>query len=255
VIGAQMWQLGTLGVLTLASVGWMTLAIVRLFTRRATCAAALRQATDVESALVGGTVPDGARVFDGWSYRVGARFAGRVRVAVYGDRVAVAGPRVPRRVYATWIWIQGLALSLALPALVAAPITGEWRWGWLGLGLFAASFAVSMGGAGLWPGLGELFVDGLGRFKAVEFPRECVRDVDIGEGWSKGGLGVVLFPYKAGVDRMSAGRAVSFFAPDESGHEVRFAVDVFTEERASELRDLLAQESRDSGIESTVEGA
>lgn len=238
--GAQLWQLGTLGFVALVSVGWMGLAIVRLLTRRASCTAVLRQATDVESALVGGTVPDGARIFDGWSYRVGARFAGRVRVAVYSDRIAVAGPRVPRWVYATWIWVQGLALSLAIPAAVAAIIMMDWRWLLVGLGLFVGSFAVSMGGAGLWPGLGELFVDGLGHFKAMEFPRTSVLDVDIGEGWSKGGLGVVLFPYKAGVDKMSAGRAVSFFAPDEFGHEVRFAVDVFTKDRACELRDLLA---------------
>lgn len=239
-IDAQLWQLGALGVMTLWSIGWMSLAIVRLFSRRASCAALLRQATDAESALVGGTVPDGARILDGWSYRVGARFAGRVRIAVYSDRIAVAGPRIPRWLYAMWIWIQGLTLSLAIPATAAAIIMMDWRWLLVGLGLLVGSFAVSMGGAGLWPGLGELFVDDLGHFKAVEFPRTSVHDVDIGEGWSKGGLGVVLFPYKAGIDRMSAGRAVSFFAPDESGHEVRFAVDMFTGDRACELRDLLA---------------
>jgi hypothetical protein len=239
VFDAQPWQLGALSLVTLLSVGWMGIAIARLSSRRATSSAVLRQATDVESALVGGVVPDGARVFDGWSYRVGARFAGRVRVAVYPDRVSVAGPRIPRWLYDVWIWVQGLMLSLAIPAAVAAAVMLDWRWLLVALGVFAGSFAISMGGAGLWPGLGELFVDRLGHFKALEFPSDSVREIDIGSGWSKGGLGVVLFPYKAGVDKMSEGRAVSFFAPDEFGREVRFAIDVFTEDRARELRALL----------------
>ena len=50
----------------------------------------------------------------------------------------------------------------------------------------------------------------------------------------------MLFPYKAGVDRMAAWRAVSFFAPDESGREVRFAVHTCSDEDADELSGMLA---------------
>ena len=64
-------------------------------------------------------------------------------------------------------------------------------------------------------------------------------EVDIGKGWSKGGFEVVLFPYKAGIDRMSEGLAVSFFAPDEDGHEVRFALSMYTKEKARELAEAL----------------
>jgi hypothetical protein len=78
-----------------------------------------------------------------------------------------------------------------------------------------------------------------GHFKALDFPLASVREVDIGRGWAKGGLEVVLFPYKAGVDKMAEGLAVSFYAPDEAGREVRFAVDLYTPERARELADLL----------------
>ena len=238
----QVWQQIVIVVVAFGSITWMSLAIVGLLSRSARDTATVRDATRVESALVGGVVPEGARVFDGWSYRVGARFAGRVRVAVYDDHVAVAGPRVPRVLYELWIWAQGLLLVLVVPALAAAIVTVDWRWALVALALFAVSFAISMGGAGLWPGLGELgaSTDG-GFFKALEFPRALVSDVRIGKGWSAGGLGIVLLPYKAGIDAMAGVRAVSFFGPDEHGHEVRFAVHMHSDEDARQLSDLLAR--------------
>jgi hypothetical protein len=235
----QMWQIIVIALVALVSVSWMSLAIARLFSRPASGRASIRPGIAVESGLVGGSIPEGARVFDGWSYRVGARFAGRVRITVYEDRVAVAGPRVPRWLYELWIWAQGLLLALVPPALVAAAVTLDWRWLVAAIGLWIASFGVSFGGAGLWPGLGEVSND-RGYFKAVEFPRSSVREVDVGKGWAKGGLEVVLLPYVAGIDQMAAGRAVSFFAPDELGREVRFAIDVYTEEYARELAELLS---------------
>jgi len=234
-----LWQLVSRALATLGSLAWMSAAIVRLFSSRSAGVASVREATDVESALVGAAVPDGARVFDAWSYRVGARFAGRIRIAVYPDRVVVAGPRVPRALYQLWVWIQGLLLALVLPAALTAALTLRGSWLLAAGALFALSFAVSMGGAGLRPGLDELFVDEIGRFRALEFPRTSVREVDIGKGWSKGGFDVVLFPYKAGIDAMSEGNAVSFFAPDESGREVRFAMTVYPADGARELADLL----------------
>jgi hypothetical protein len=236
----QVWQQVVVGAVAALALGWMSFAIVRLFTRRAAQSGAVREGTAVESALVAGVVPEGARVFDGWSYRVGARFAGRVRVAVYPDRVAVAGPRVPRRLYQGWIWLQGLLLALVAPALAGAVVALDWRWLVAALVLLVVSFAVSMGGAGLWPGLGELgaSTEG-GYFKALEFPRASVRDVAIGKGWSRGGLEVVLLPYKAGIDAMAGVRAVSFFAPDENGREARFAIHMHSDADARELADLL----------------
>ena len=74
---------------------------------------------------------------------------------------------------------------------------------------------------------------------ALEFPRNAIREVDIGKGWSKGGFEVILFPYLAGINKMAEDRTVSFFAPDETGHEVRFAVDMYAESKANELAGLL----------------
>ena len=236
----QVWQQAVIAIAAVVSLGWMSFAVVGLFSRSASGRALVRDGTAVESALVGGAVPAGARVFDGWSYRVGARFAGRVRVAVYPEQVAVAGPRVPRRLYELWVWAQGLLLALVIPVVAAAVVTLDWRWLLAAAATLVVSFAVSMGGAGLWPGLGELTATPVGGFfKALEFPRASVCQVDIGKGWNKGGLEVVLLPYTVGIDSMAAGRAVSFFAPDEGGHEVRFAIHMHSDEDALDLADLL----------------
>lgn len=238
----QEWQWITCLVIAIVAVGAMSSAIIRLFTRQASTKATLRRASPVESGLFVKTAPKEVQVFDAWAFRMGARFAGRSRLTVYEDRVAVAGPRVPRRLYQVWVWIQGVLLALVLPLLLAAVVNLDWRWLVVAVVTFVVSFAVSMGGAGLWPGLGELFeVEGC--FMAVEFPRSSIREVNIGKGWSKGGFEVVLFPYKAGIDKMSEGLAVSFFAPDEHGHEVRFALAAYTTEKARELAEMLRGDS------------
>lgn len=234
----QPWQWIISGVAGVVAVGVMSSAITRLFTRKAPTKAIWRRSTRLESALFETVLPEGARVFDGWAYRMGARFAGRSRLTVYPDRVAVAGPRVPRRLYQAWIWIQGILLALVLPLLVAAIVDLSWRWLVVALVAWLLSYGISFGGAGLWPGLGELFEED-GCFMAVEFPRDSIHEVSIGKGWSKGGFAVVLFPYKAGIDRMSEGIAVSFFAPDEHGHEVRFAFAMYTKAHACALAEVL----------------
>ena len=238
----QPWQWITCLAIAIVAVGVMSAAIIRLFTRRASTRATLRRASPVESGLFVRAVPGEVQVFDAWAFRMGARFAGRTRLTIYEDRVAVAGPRVPRRLYQVWVWAQGVLLALVIPLLVAAIVNLDWSWLIVAVVTFVVSFAVSMGGAGLWPGLGELFEEE-GCFMAVEFPRSSIREVNIGKGWSKGGFEVVMFTYKAGIDKMSEGLAVSFFAPDEHGHEVRFALAAYTTEKARELAEMLRGDS------------
>ena len=239
------WQQSVIALVGLVATGWLAAAVVRLFSARASASAIVRPGSTVESGLVGGIVPPEARVFDGWSYRMGARFAGRVRIAVYPDSIAVAGPRVPSGIYKVWVWLQALLLAAVFPALAAAIMLLDWRYLLWTVGLFVLSWAVSMGGAGLWPGLGEVTAEGEeGRLKALAFPRNASRKIDIGKGWSKGGFAVILFPYLAGINKMAEGRAVSFFAPDETGHEVRFALHMYAEPKANELAGLLRSVSK-----------
>jgi hypothetical protein len=97
----------------------------------------------------------------------------------------------------------------------------------------------SAAGAGLWPGLGEMDYIEAGRFHAVEFAAARVHDVKVGPGWADGGIDAVLLPVKGGIDAMSVGRAVSFFAPDEDGRDVRYAVHMTSEADADALSALL----------------
>lgn len=218
------WQWATVGLVAAICVVGMGWTINSMFGRSAEAPATLREATAFESARADGVVPTGARAFDGYSYRVPGRLAGRMRMVVEGDKVSLAGPRVAPAIYESWIWVQGLTLALVPAALMAALVRLDWRWLLAALGIFLFSFVFSSLGAVAWPGLGELDYLEAGRFKAIEFPIASVHDVKIGEGWADGGIDIVLLPYKAGIDQMAADRAVSFFAPDEKGRDVRYAV-------------------------------
>lgn len=234
------WQLIVVGVVAVACVAYMSFTIVRMFGRRAEGPPATpREATAFESARVGAEPPANARAFDGFSYRVPGRMAGRSRLVVEGDTLSLAGPRVPFGIYAFWIWLQGLLLALVPAAFVAAALRLDWKWLVTGLALFIAGQAVSALGAGLWPGLGETeYIEG-GRFKAVEFRLEQVHDVKIGAGWADGGIDVVVMPVVKGIDKLAEGRAVSFFAPDEAGRDVRYAFHFASDEDANEFSAVL----------------
>ena len=234
------WQSSLIALAAAASFGWFGAAVVRLFSRRAATRAALREGTALESGLVGAAVPAGERAFDAWAYRVGARFAGRIRVVVRPTTITIAGPRVPRGLYRAWIVTQSLLLAAVPPLVVAAVVTGGGLLALLGLGAFVFSWLVSSLGAGLWPGLGEFeSLETGGRFRALEVPRASVHEVDVGPGWSKGGLDVVLLPYVRALNAMVGPRPVSFFGPDEDGLEVRFALHMFSDDAARTLAGLL----------------
>ena len=90
-------------------------------------------------------------------------------------------------------------------------------------------------------GLGETeYIEG-GRFKAVEFRVEPAHDVKIGAGWADGGIDVVVMPVVKGIDNLAEGRAVSFYAPDDAGRDVRHAFHFASDEDASEFAGLLGR--------------
>ena len=211
-----------------------------MFGRRAAAGPArLREASAFESARVGAEAPDGAVAFDAFAYRVPALLAGRVRVVVDEGRVSVAGPRVPAGLYQVWIGLQAVLLALVPAVLVGAVLRLDARWLLLGLGVFVVAWAIAIVGAGLWPGLGEVAYIDRGRFQAVEFGLGDVRAVKVGAGWADGGIDVVLLPYKRVIDALAAGRAVSFFAPDDAGRDVRYALHMTSEADATALAALL----------------
>jgi hypothetical protein len=238
----DMVRWGVVAVTAVVAVGWMVANIWRLYSRKATQPATVRQATAAESGLYGAEVPEGARVFDAFAYRVGARFAGRTRIVFDGETVSVAGPRAPKGLYAVWIWVQGLPLALVAPAAVAAVIFLDWRWALAALALLVASVAAMAVGAGVWPGMGEVeWIGTDGYFKALEFPRALANDVRIGRGWARGGLSAIVLLYERGIDQIAKTRAVSFYAPDEDGREVVYALQFLSDDAAQEVAGLLGR--------------
>lgn len=235
----QTWQLVIVLVVAVACVGYMAVTIVRMLSRPAEAEASVRPSTPVETGLIGAEIPAGARVFDGWSYRTPARYAGRVRVVVTDETVTVAGPRAPEVLYAIWIWLQGLTLALVPAALVLAAVKLDWRALLLALGIFVVSAVVMAIGAGVWPGLGETVLVAEGTFEATEIPLDTVSRVTIGEGWARDGLRLVIAPYAGGIDPLAAGRAVSFNAPDGYGHDRGWAIHMLSGDDARELSGLL----------------
>lgn len=234
------WQWAVTGIVAAACVGTMAVTIVRMLWRPVQGTATLRPSTPVETGLVGAVPAANERVFDGFSYRATARYAGRVRVVVTGTTVTVAGPRAPRGLYVLWIWLQGITLALVPPALVLGLVAFDFRALPLALGIFIVSSLFMVIGAGVWPGMGETLFVGEGRFDATEVPLADVRGVTIGENWARDGLRLVIAPYAPGIDALAAGRAVCWNAPDGEGHDASWAIHMLSEADATELHTLLS---------------
>lgn len=240
----QVWQWVVVGATAVACVGVMAWTVGRMFAQRADSAAVLRQSTAFESAATSGTAPAGSVAYDVWGYRVPARVMGRARIVIVDGRVSVAGPRVASGLYQVWIWLQALILALVPAAAVAALVGFDWRWLLAAVGVLLLWFVVGCLGAVAWPGMGELGWLDAGRFEAVEFASASVSDVKVGEGWADGGIGLVQLPIKAGIDAMSTGHAVSFYAPDDEGRKVRYALHLTDPAHADALAEALRSGGR-----------
>jgi len=238
----QTWQWLIVGVVAVMAVGYMALSILRMFPPDSERSGVIRPSTPLETGFVGAQPVAGQQAFDGWSYRVQGRYAGRVRVVVDDASMSVAGPRIPFGLYSFWIWLQGLSLALVPVAIVWALVSWDWR-PLLVAGGFLVLSVVSMGiGAGIWPGFGETVLAGEGHFNAIEVPLSRVSEVQVGSGWARDGMQVVVAPYKAGIDQLAT-NAVTFRAPDGEGHNVIYAIQMFSAEDAAKLAALLGGDS------------
>jgi hypothetical protein len=235
----QLWQWLVIGVAALVSVGYMAASMLRMFPRDDRCEGVLRPSTPLETGFIAARPVGEQQVFDGWSYRVQGRYAGRVRVVVEGERLSIAGPRIPFGLYVFWIWLQGLTFALAPVGLVWALVAWDWRPLAAAVAFLLLSVVSMALGAGIWPGFGETVLAGEGHFIAVEVPLGCVSEVQVGGGWARDGLEVVIAPYKAGIDQLAT-EAVTFRAPDGEGHRVVYAIQMFSMEDAQRLGALLS---------------
>jgi len=176
---------------------------------------------------------------EGYSYRVSARFGGRVWITVKDGMASVTGPRVPLTMYRLWIATQAVFLTLAVLALVAAVVWWDWRYLVAAVGLLAAHAMAGGFGAGCMWEMMNLIAFGQGtRGETVSFPMSKVQDVRIGAGWARRGMWLLLLPYFKGIDAMAKGLAVSFVAPDGI-----YALHMRTPEDANTLAALLKGET------------
>jgi hypothetical protein len=183
---------------------------------------------------------DQEMTLEAYSYRVSARFGGRVWVTFKEGTVFVTGPRVPLPVYRLWIAAQALLLALVVLALVAAVALWDGRCLIAALGLLLVHLAVSGFGAGcLWEIMDlSAFAQGT-RGETVSFPLSQVRDVRVGAGWARRGMWLLLLPYFKAIDSLARGLAVSFVAPAGTPDGCVYALHMGTPEDAQTLAALL----------------
>jgi len=179
--------------------------------------------------------------FEAYSYRVSARFGSRVEIAAGDDTVTITGPRLSHTVYRLWIGVQAVLLTLVFLALLAALIFWDWRGLLAAFLLLLMHLAASGFGAGcLWE-LANLtsFIEGT-RGEAVAFPLDSVKRIEVGSGWARKGMWLLILPYVAGINSLAKGFCVSFEAPDgETGREVVYALHMHSREDAQALAGLL----------------
>lgn len=179
--------------------------------------------------------------FEAFSYRTSSRYGSIVRVHVEGGSVSVTGPRLAAAPYRLWLGVRAALMTLVAPLVLLAAPRRRWRYAAAPLGVLALHGAVGGFGAGcLWE-LQKLIDFGAGKEGTTStFPLGAVRDVRIGKGWSRNGLGLIILPYLPGIDSMAKGMAVSFEAPDEvTGGDVVYALHMRTTDDAAALAQAL----------------
>lgn len=186
-----------------------------------------------------------AKHFQGYSYRTSARFGSRVEVSVNNGIVTIAGPRIGKPVYNSWIYGQVAILWLFIPLLLL--FSGlrrniKYLFGALFMGI--AHLGISgLGAAVLWEGANAGYIEKGGRQDSVTFPVASVRNVTVGPGWARGIVRLAILPYVPGINRLATGHAVSFDAPDDlTGRTVTYAIHMYSREGAQTLAMLLRGE-------------
>lgn len=180
---------------------------------------------------------DDAGALTAYHYRVTARYGFFVKLHTEGDTVSISGPRLAPGAYAFFIGGTTLLMMLALVAALAAALFLDWRYLAGATGLAVAYFVFSLAcAAGLYSMPDSAAMKAPGLHDKVTFPVSSVRDVEIGPGWDRQGIGFVIFAFVKGVDSMAGDNSVSFQAPDPTTKRyVTYAVCTYTEKEAADL--------------------
>jgi hypothetical protein len=165
-----------------------------------------------------------------------------VKIVIDHGMVTVTGPRIGHILYRAWIVVQAVLLSLTFLSLLAAGLSMNWSFlVWSGILLASHGCAGGFGAGCLWE-LEILMELGAGiPGKSVCFPRGSVKNIQVGRGWARRGMWLLILPYIAFVDKMADGYCVSFEAPDgeREGDDV-YALHMRSREDARRLAVSLA---------------
>jgi hypothetical protein len=176
-----------------------------------------------------------------YHYRVTSRYGYYVKLHVTNAEVSVSGPRLAPALYAVFIGGQVWLSWLVWVALLAAAIYLNWRWLLVAAGLWVAGFVFAMacaGGLWAWPDVSAVVEPGT--LDKVSFPLSAVRDVKVGPGWDRQGIGFVLGGVVNAVNDGAKDRTVSFLAPDPTTKRyVTYAVCCYTSQEAANLANSL----------------
>jgi hypothetical protein len=187
---------------------------------------------------------DDAGALTAYHYRVTGRYGFYVKLHVEDGTVGVSGPRLAPGVYAFFIGGTVLLMLLAGVALLAAALWLNWRYLLAGIGIVVAYYLFSLiCAAGLYSLPDSQAMASPGTLEKVIFPVSAVREVKVGPGWDRQGIGFVIFPFVKGVDSLAGNHSVSFQAPDPvTKRYVTYAVCTYTEQEAADLAQKLRGE-------------
>lgn len=184
---------------------------------------------------------DDAGAITVYHYRLASRFGYYVKIHVTDADVSVSGPRLSPGMYAFFIAGQVLLKLLVYVAFLAAVVLWNWRYLLVTLGIYVAGSVFTIAcAAGLWALPDVAAIVAPGALDKVTVPLSSVRDVRVGPGWDRQGIGFILGPIVGRIDEMAGDRTVSFLAPDPTtGRYVTYGVCAYTSEEAAALAERL----------------
>ena len=176
-----------------------------------------------------------------YAYRLTGRFGYYLKIRVTDSTVSLSGPRLSPGLYA--FFIGGIVLSslLTYVAVLAAVVYWDWRYLLWAVGLFVGNLAFTLACAGgLWALPDAAAIAAPGTLDKVTVPLSSVRDVKVGPGWDRQGIGFVIGGAVKAVDSQAGDKTVSFLAPDPTtGRYVTYGVCAYTSEEAAALAQRL----------------
>lgn len=176
-----------------------------------------------------------------YHYRLTSRFGYYVKIHVAGSELSVSGPRLGTGLYAFFIGGIVLTSLLTYVAILTAVVYWNWRYLLVAVGFFLGNILFTMAcAAGLWALPDSAAIADPGTLDKVTVPLSSIRDVRVGPGWDRQGIGFVIGPVVGAVNSMAGDKTVSFLAPDPvTGRYVTYGVCAYTSQEAAVLAERL----------------